>query len=1045
VKPEEITERDACLTAEYQWTDPDCTGKTCVCSDAQWNDYVDGACDAKCKCIAEGHTWGPQGVKGTCSAPPGTVTTDGTLKVLESSVSGPKMIAANASPKAAANKPTVWTLRKGLSREDCVSLEPLNNPGWYLRLTEQEVAVPSSQLPGGSNNPTESEESIELGGDLGESASVGAGRLMNGMFTVPKPHLAPGEKGVVDFLTTPEGHPNVRLAETNQAMTMTKVTTVVLSQNDASLEFLKQSTWCMRNPRAASLDTQATTTSLESEAKPGFFLMRKGASDLVGLGVGSEPLNGPSISWQVVDPKFEICPKNCNRSGVCGDATDMAGTCKCDRGFASKDCGIFDHWPTVNASYTNIRRGPTIKAIQALVADAGVPQDFDGEWSTKTDVGVRTYMQAKGLDPQTPFDGKGWELLVKDVKTGMGGEPGPEQKIVTAIQELLNTHFDYKIPLTGAYDDKTATSVSDFKARMQLVQRPTVVDKETWNKLVGNLPSTVSMWPVEASYQPIPDQQIFYLQNEHQEEAANCQLSGHYAWSFDVPGRQANVPQMTAAMARSIPAGGGSGLGTVAGTSQGLPSLSWKDKSGASQPGQKSLQFFYLNTYRGGYAACEKMKGFDNGAFGLTVEMWFKPATVSQKAMLFSSNDKKSEGFQIQYRGSALRIGISGESWVEAPVSFFEDTWHHVAGTFNGTTEGTGELKVFLDGSQVARKIVPESSIPFREGKDLLSPLIGADAANPQTPFWGSIDKVRISRKALAANELLLQASNAGSMNPATSFYVDVASVADDLPFTYEGIKGPGGWSLIDNNTKCSGDEQSPIDLPSPTGESGSYSALPASHLKYIEMRYHNTDVKSMFNPSTLGATVGFAVDAPADSPKGELILNDFHYAVRHATFHTPSEHTLASMPTEMEMQIMHESIADKSKAIVAILFKKGRNNTVLQPVLEALSKLSPPSGDQPLGSLDLLDVIPFDPGFVVYDGSLTTPPCNESVKWIVVDKPTEASAEQINIVKNIVGMNSRPLQNRNGRTVKRLGMGTSAMLAESFLKKLARLERSMV
>ena len=52
------------------------------------------------------------------------------------------------------------------------------------------------------------------------------------------------------------------------------------------------------------------------------------------------------------------------------------------------------------------------------------------------------------------------------------------------------------------------------------------------------------------------------------------------------------------------------------------------------------------------------------------------------------------------------------------------------------------------------------------------------------------------------------------------------------------------------------------------------------------------------------------------------------------------------------------------------------------------------------------------------YDGSLTTPPCSEGVKWIVMTTPIEMSSEQIGAFTRLIKDNNRPVQPLNGRTV---------------------------
>ena len=52
------------------------------------------------------------------------------------------------------------------------------------------------------------------------------------------------------------------------------------------------------------------------------------------------------------------------------------------------------------------------------------------------------------------------------------------------------------------------------------------------------------------------------------------------------------------------------------------------------------------------------------------------------------------------------------------------------------------------------------------------------------------------------------------------------------------------------------------------------------------------------------------------------------------------------------------------------------------------------------------------------YSGSLTTPPCSEGVKWIVVADPQPLSAEQIEMLDSHLHENNRPVQPLFGRHI---------------------------
>lgn len=50
----------------------------------------------------------------------------------------------------------------------------------------------------------------------------------------------------------------------------------------------------------------------------------------------------------------------------------------------------------------------------------------------------------------------------------------------------------------------------------------------------------------------------------------------------------------------------------------------------------------------------------------------------------------------------------------------------------------------------------------------------------------------------------------------------------------------------------------------------------------------------------------------------------------------------------------------------------------------------------------DPAKLLPANPAYWTYEGSLTTPPCNESVIWIVFKTPIEVSEGQIAAMRNL-------------------------------------------
>ncbi|MCH8869339.1 MAG: carbonic anhydrase family protein [Chloroflexi bacterium] len=58
------------------------------------------------------------------------------------------------------------------------------------------------------------------------------------------------------------------------------------------------------------------------------------------------------------------------------------------------------------------------------------------------------------------------------------------------------------------------------------------------------------------------------------------------------------------------------------------------------------------------------------------------------------------------------------------------------------------------------------------------------------------------------------------------------------------------------------------------------------------------------------------------------------------------------------------------------------------------------------------------EPHYFAFDGSLTTPPCSEGVKWHLKQETVQASKAQMEKFMSIFGRNARPVQPLNGRLV---------------------------
>ncbi len=131
--------------------------------------------------------------------------------------------------------------------------------------------------------------------------------------------------------------------------------------------------------------------------------------------------------------------------------------------------------------------------------------------------------------------------------------------------------------------------------------------------------------------------------------------------------------------------------------------------------------------------------------------------------------------------------------------------------------------------------------------------------------------------------------------------------------------------------------------------------------------------------------------------------------------FHTPSEERIDGMAQHMVAHLVHRA-GDTRFAVVAVLIKLGKENKALKPVFDSLPQRESLRADIP--ALNPADLLPADPTYFSYAGSLTTPPCTEEVKWYVMKAPIEVSYRQFAAFKALYKMNSRPVQPLNGRRV---------------------------
>jgi carbonic anhydrase len=134
--------------------------------------------------------------------------------------------------------------------------------------------------------------------------------------------------------------------------------------------------------------------------------------------------------------------------------------------------------------------------------------------------------------------------------------------------------------------------------------------------------------------------------------------------------------------------------------------------------------------------------------------------------------------------------------------------------------------------------------------------------------------------------------------------------------------------------------------------------------------------------------------------------------------FHHPSEHTINGASFPMEVHFVHANAAG-NLAVMGVLMTAGKVNRVFNTIV-----LTMPNREGPAikadSRIDSNAFLPSKRSYYRYEGSLTTPPCTETVNWFVLTESIQVAEADINSFTQLYPMNARPVQKDNRRFVLR-------------------------
>ena len=211
----------------------------------------------------------------------------------------------------------------------------------------------------------------------------------------------------------------------------------------------------------------------------------------------------------------------------------------------------------------------------------------------------------------------------------------------------------------------------------------------------------------------------------------------------------------------------------------------------------------------------------------------------------------------------------------------------------------------------------------------------------------------------------------------------------------YEGEMGPENWGK-EFPTCGKGKSQSPLNIKGPF-EKVRFNVVPD---------YKPGPLKIINNGHTIQVNV---------VPGSKLRIDGKAFDLLQYHFHRPSEEHINGKPSAMVIHFVHKNDSGEL-AVLGVLLQEGNEN----PGIKTLWSYAPPKEGPEVAPDNVAfnpnNLLPREMEFFHYDGSLTTPPCTEKVKFYILKSQVNISKEQI--TQFPFKMNARPIQALNDRKI---------------------------